>query len=297
MKLVFRFLAWLPLRANHVVGAVLGRIAFALPTRFRRLTLENLRGSGLCRDEAGVRKLARESAAEIGKGGTELAHALLRPISEVAGHVVECIGFEAVEAARAEGRAVIFVFPHLGGYDIAGRYLWTRVPLVVMTRPNKLAWLDELLREGRLRGVEEKRGTVVAANLSGVRETMRQLKRGSAAFILPDQVPGKGEGEWSNFFGRPAYTMTLIQRLQHSSKAILVFGYAERLGKGRGFRLHLEAMREALPDDRAAAAGAINARIEALVRQCPAQYLWGYNRYKRPAGAPPAPQPAAGGAA
>ena len=294
MKFVFRFLSWLPLRANHALGAILGRIAFAFPTRFRRLTLENLRLSGLCRDEAGVQRLSRESAAEVGKGVTELAHALMRPIDEVAGRVVECRGFEAVAAARAEGRAVIFVFPHLGGYDIAGRYLWTRLPLVVMTRRHKLAWLDDLLREGRLRGVELGKGTVVEANLSGVRETIRRLRRGEAAFILPDQVPGKGEGEWCDFFGRPAYTMTLVQRLQHSANAVLVFGFAERLAKGRGFLLHLETMSEALPADRAAAARAINAQIEALVRQCPAQYLWGYNRHKRPAGAPPPPHAATG---
>jgi KDO2-lipid IV(A) lauroyltransferase len=29
----------------------------------------------------------------------------------------------------------------------------------------------------------------------------------------------------------------------------------------------------------------MNAAIEALIRECPAQYLWGYNRYKRPRGA------------
>jgi Kdo2-lipid IVA lauroyltransferase/acyltransferase len=290
LKLAFRFLAWLPLGANHALGAFLGRLAFILPTAFRRYTLENLRASGLCTDEASVRKLAWESAAEVGKGATELAHALFRPIDEVAALVTECIGLDAVVAAHAEGRALIFAFPHLGGYDIAGRYLWTKVPIVVMTRRHKLAWLDELLREGRIRGAESGRGNVVEASLSGVRETMRNLKHGGASFILPDQVPGQGEGEWSDFFGRPAYTMTLIQRLQHASKAVLVFGYAERLGGGRGFRLHLETLREPLPEDRAAAARAVNARIEALVRQCPAQYLWGYNRYKRPAGAPPAPQ-------
>jgi Kdo2-lipid IVA lauroyltransferase/acyltransferase len=32
--------------------------------------------------------------------------------------------------------------------------------------------------------------------------------------------------------------------------------------------------------------------VERLVAACPSQYLWGYNRYKRPAGAPPAPQDA-----
>jgi hypothetical protein len=31
--------------------------------------------------------------------------------------------------------------------------------------------------------------------------------------MLPDQVPGSGEGAWLPFFGRPAYTMTLAARL------------------------------------------------------------------------------------
>lgn len=40
-----------------------------------------------------------------------------------------------------------------------------------------------------------------------------------------------------------------------------------------------------LPDDPAAAAAVINRTIEDLVGLCPTQYLWGYNRYKQPAGA------------
>jgi KDO2-lipid IV(A) lauroyltransferase len=32
---------------------------------------------------------------------------------------------------------------------------------------------------------------------------------------------------------------------------------------------------------------ALNRAVEAVVRRCPAQYLWGYNRYKVPAGAAP----------
>jgi KDO2-lipid IV(A) lauroyltransferase len=33
----------------------------------------------------------------------------------------------------------------------------------------------------------------------------------------------------------------------------------------------------------------VNAHVEKLVRIAPTQYLWGYNRYKQPAGAPPPP--------
>ena len=34
---------------------------------------------------------------------------------------------------------------------------------------------------------------------------------------------------------------------------------------------------------------ATNRSLEDLIRECPGQYLWGYNRYKRPKGAPAAP--------
>jgi KDO2-lipid IV(A) lauroyltransferase len=107
--------------------------------------------------------------------------------------------------------------------------------------------------------------------------------------VLPDQVPGLGDGEWVDFFGRPAYTMTLLGRLQEASGAAIVFCFAERLANGAGYDLHLEPLEVPLPKDRSQAARVVNARVEKLVRACPAQYLWGYNRHKRPAGAPPPP--------
>jgi KDO2-lipid IV(A) lauroyltransferase len=107
--------------------------------------------------------------------------------------------------------------------------------------------------------------------------------------VLPDQVPGEGEGEWADFFGRPAYTMTLIGRLQDAADAAIVFCYAERLSRGGGYLLHFEPLDARLPDDRREAARRVNAAVERLIRTCPAQYLWGYNRYKQPAGAPPPP--------
>jgi KDO2-lipid IV(A) lauroyltransferase len=36
---------------------------------------------------------------------------------------------------------------------------------------------------------------------------------------------------------------------------------------------------------------ALNAAVESAITQCPEQYLWSYNRYKQPGGAPPAPAP------
>jgi KDO2-lipid IV(A) lauroyltransferase len=289
LRLLLRFLAWLDLPANHRLGAFAGRLVFALSPRYRLRTLENLRTAAIAPDERSLGRLARANAAEIGKGAAELAWALFRPAGEVAGLVRELDGWEAVERLRAGGRPLIFITPHLGSYDIAGRYLWTRLPIMAMYRPHKLGWLDEVIREGRNRGAAPDGSNVAPATLAGVRMLLRHLRKGGCTVILPDQVPGEGEGEWVDFFGRPAYTMTLTGRLQESSGAALVYCFAERLAEGRGFRLHLRAREEPLPADRAAAALAINRGVEELVRMAPAQYLWGYNRYKRPAGAPPAP--------
>jgi KDO2-lipid IV(A) lauroyltransferase len=292
LRLLLRPLALLPLGANHAIGAFLGRLVYAFSPRYRKRVLENLAASGICPSPDDVRRLAWENAAEIGKSATELIWTLFRPLGEVVAQVRDIGGWEAVEKVRAGGRPIIFVTPHLGGYDVAGRFVWSRVPMMAMYRPHKLAWLDRMLREGRNRGAAPDRPDVAPATLAGVRMLLRHLRAGGCTVMLPDQVPGLGEGEWVEFFGRPAYTMTLIGRLQEASDAAIVFCYAERRPRGEGFLLHLVPLDAALPSDRREAARRVNAAVEKLVRECPAQYLWGYARYKRPAGAPPPPQAA-----
>ncbi len=279
--------------ANHALGAFLGRLVYLLSPRYRARVLDNIVSSGLAASRAEVRSLAWTNAAEIGKAGTELIWSLFRPLEEVAALVVGRRGWECVERLRTDNRPIVFVTPHLGGYDVAGRYLWTQLPMLAMYRPHKIFWFDQMMREGRNRGSAPDGSNMAPATLAGVRMVLRFLRRGGCSIVLPDQVPGLGDGEWVDFFGRPAYTMTLVGRLQEASNAALVFCYAERMPRGEGFVLHLHALDEPLPHDKHAAAARVNAMVEELVRQCPSQYLWGYNRYKRPAGAPPPPARAA----
>jgi KDO2-lipid IV(A) lauroyltransferase len=268
---------------------VIGRLVYIVSPRYRRRVLDNITASGVCASAAAVRAMAWDNSREIGKGLTELAWALFRPLEEVADQVREVHGWDAVERLRAANRPIVFVTPHLGAFDVAGRYLWTRLPILAMYKPHKIFWVDQVLREGRNRGAAPDGTNVAPANVAGVRLVLKHLRRGGCSVVLPDQVPGMGEGEWVEFFGRPAYTMTLLGRLQEASGAAFVFCYAERLPKSQGYRLHLAGLEEPLPVDRHESALRVNAMVERLVRECPSQYLWGYNRYKRPKGAPPPP--------
>jgi ferredoxin len=149
----------------------------------------------------------------------------------------------------------------------------------VLYRRPKQDWLAPLIEEGR--GANLK---LAPADLSGVRRLLKALRGGEAVGMLPDQVPGQGEGAWLPFFGRPAYTMTLAARLAETGATVLM-AYAERLHYGAGYHLKLFPLSAALEGDLAARAAQLNRELEALVRLCPEQYLWGYNRYKVPAGA------------
>lgn len=196
--------------------------------------------------------------------------------------VRECIGWEHVEAALAKGHGIVFVTPHLGSYDIAGRYISSRLPfpLTAMYRPPKLAWLEPVMQAGRARG----KGKTAPATGAGVRVLMKALKSGEATIILPDQVPGNGEGVWAPFFERPAYTMTLVPRLAQISGVETLFFVGERLPGGQGFRVHIEQPAQAFSGDKEQDATQLNAQVEALIRRFPSQYLWSYNRYKCPPG-------------
>jgi KDO2-lipid IV(A) lauroyltransferase len=149
--------------------------------------------------------------------------------------------------------------------------------MTVLFRPPR----KEALR--RLIGDRARPGLLLApASLAGVRMLMRALRDGKTAGILPDQIPSRGEGSWATFFGRPAYTMTLPARLAAASRARIVFALCERLPAGRGYRLRLVPFEQPLTGDIDTDTQRLNLALEALIRQCPAQYLWGYNRYKVP---------------
>lgn len=274
MVFIFRILSRLPLRAVHALGALLGRLIYLLSSTYRRHVRENLAQAGI--DPA----LRGAVAAESGKQMLELARIWLRPLEEANALVVEVVGRDCLDAALAEGRGVLFLTPHLGCFEITAQYLSSFGDITVLYRPPKSAAAQELILTGRKRAQLH----LAPADLSGVRALIKALKKGQMVGMLPDQAPKTGEGVWLDFFGRPAYTMTLAARLSETGATTLLT-WGERLPQGRGYRIHFQPLTPPLSGTTQERAQQINHVVEALVRQCPAQYLWGYNRYKRPRGA------------
>ncbi len=275
---IFSLIARLPLGLLQRFGVLAGWLTYLLSPTYRRRLRANL-DHALGPDEAA--RVWRRAVGETGKQALEMPWMLLRPQADLVARIVRTSGWEHVEAAEAAGGGILFITPHLGCFEITAQFFSTHRPITVLYRAPKKAVLQPFINAGRSRGDMH----LAPADLSGVRRLIKALRAGEAVGMLPDQVPGAGEGAWLPFFGRPAYTMTLAARLSEVPGVSTIFAWAERLPGGQGFHLHLRPPLTPLDGNTETRAAAINREMEAQIRENPAQYLWGYNRYKQPKGA------------
>ncbi len=272
MITLFKLLSHCPLWLLHGMGAALGWLVFLASSVYRNRFLANVQQAQLGK---------KQWLGAVGEGGKLVAEL---PRLWLGGPVRTLWdGVEHVEAALKQGRGVVFLTPHLGCFEItaqayAQRFGQAGKPMTVLFRPPRQAWLREVVGASRQRpGLQ-----TAPTTLSGVKQMIKALKHGESVGLLPDQVPPQGMGLNAPFFGRDAYTMTLSVRLVQQTGATVLLAWGERLGWGRGYRVHVQPLAQELPTTLLDAVTAVNHAMEALVLQCPQQYLWGYARYKQP---------------
>lgn len=275
LRILFTFLSHFPLPLLHALGWVLGWLSFLVSNRYRHRLLGHVKQAGF------GWSVALASVGEAGKLLAELPRLWLgRSVR------VDWEGEACIEVAQAGGAGVLFLTPHMGCFEMAARAYAERFgaaqPVTVLYRPARQAWLSEFMRTARNRpGLH-----AAPTTLAGVKQLIKALKAGQAVGLLPDQVPPDGQGVWACFFGRDAYTMTLSARLARTTGAHIVLVWGERLSWGRGYLVHVRPFNHGnngtLSTDPVQAAQQINQAMEQLVRECPRQYLWSYDRYKPP---------------
>ena len=278
MLTLLRFLSRCPLWILHGMGWLVGWVSYLFSASYRQRFRANVA-------QAGVPDLAaREAVGHAGRMLMELPYLWMRPVAPADPLQLQWEGQALIASAHAKGKGLVLMTPHMGCFEVtaqayAQRFAQSLAPITVLYRPARKAWLRPLVDTSR-----ERPGlSAVPANLSGVRQMIRALRRGETVGLLPDQVPPDGMGVWAPFFGKPAYTMTLAARLVQQTGAAVLLIWGERLPRGRGYAVRVAELTEAMPPSSAnpeAAASVINRAMEGLIRLCPQQYLWSYDRYK-----------------
>lgn len=180
----------------------------------------------------------------------------------------------------ARGRGLLVLTGHIGNWEVAAAFLAAQgVPVTTVWKPQAnprvAGYLDGLRR----------RLAVDAIPMPEARTGVRAaLEAGKLVVLVADQAPLRSS-TWVPFFGQPTRTYEGPGHFAAQTGAPVVFGGMIEDGAG-GYRAFAEVLDEA-PNGTAdqlvpRIATLYRARLEALVRTAPEQYLWTHRLWKTP---------------
>lgn len=271
----------LPRGAALGVGALAGRIARA-PLGLRRAVAESnlalafpemspAERDDLCRRMfAHWGRMSVEALRAAATGGREV-FPLIRGGEEVIRTLLD---------VQSRGRGVLVLSGHVGNWEGGAAYVAGRgVPVTAVWKPQANPWVA-----GYLESLRERLG-VDAIPMPEAREgVIAALRAGRMVGLVADQAPIRG-GSWVPFFGRPTKTFNGPGYVAAQTGAPVLFGGMLADGAG-GYRMSVEMLDEHPRGDTDEVVLRITtlyrARLEALVRSAPEQYLWTHRLWREP---------------
>jgi KDO2-lipid IV(A) lauroyltransferase len=268
----------MPRAAALAAGAALGRAALGLGLR-RAVVDGNLARAFPQLAAAARAGIARDVYAHFGRASVDSllmsarGPAALLPLVD-GGDVVRLI-----DERLPRGRGVILLTGHVGNWELAGAYLAARgYPLAAVVKPPANPYVAAHAERTRVRlGIE----TILMHE--AVARVPEVLRAGKLVALVADQGAIRS-GVWAPFFGVPTQMPVGPGLFAARSGAPVLFGALLAAAGGR-YQLLGEVLEDHPEGDAKPLAQRIAerflARLEAVVRDAPAQYLWTHRLWKR----------------
>ena len=270
-----KLVALLPLALARAVARGLAKLLVLFNNDISRITSLNLAMTQPQLDAAELKSLSRKSMASTMVNAFEMPIIWQKNDDWLERKILAVENDQLMRAALAEAKGVIVICPHIGNWEVFGRHLPSYGPTTNLYQPPKLVAVENIVRRGR----ERSGASLVPTNQRGMAALLKALKRGEITGILPDQVPQPNSGEFTDFFGKPAYTMTLVHKLVKKTRCKVILGYALRV-KG-GFKIVYQvAPEEIYSEDQLSSVKALSQMVEMAIEDDMAQYQWAYKRFK-----------------
>lgn len=281
----------LPVRLCIWLAHALGDAFYLLAPGRRRIAIDNILAAGIEADERGARRLARTVFRQFAR----LVITSLKSDSWFKRHPnEECVDWQVSDEIDAllddPEQGVILACGHLGSWEVGAQLLSHRKPVLGITRRMNNPYVDRLMRDRKPRN----RFELTPKRDANLGRLVGALGEGKVLAIMIDQN-ARERGMLVPFFGRPASSHTAIALLHLVTRRPIVFGWCietrpmHYLFRATGpFRFKPTGNKEA---DVRHVLEQLNRELEAAVRGCPEQYLWGHRRWRIPEGMqlPPSP--------
>ncbi len=278
--LVKKLLLLLPHRWAVALGPALGRLAYWLDGRHRKVVHENLAMAMPELDAEQRSQIARACFAHFGFASIDLFSSSRFDGETFLKRCEVVEGIEHLEAAVKAGRGVLFLTAHFGCWEATAQWLaLSGLPTQVIFRPLDNAYLDQELMELR-----ERFGNESVPKRAAARASLKTLRKNGRVGILVDQRVHPNAGEALPFFGRDAYTSPLPAQLSLRTQSPVLPLFAIPDGS-RGYKIFIrepiwpeEVEGSESPEE------ALSIRYlevtEAEIRRTPHLWLWMHRRWR-----------------
>jgi len=269
----------IPIRFAQRIGRAFGSLAFRVAGGERRKMLTSLGKAFPERTEAERQALALACLRHFGAMAFEMIC-----VEQLAPHLEEWVEWpqadqDALHAALAEGKGVVFVTGHLGNWELLGWRMAQGIPFYAVGKAPPDERLAELVAKLRADG---KIQSIWRGDPTAARKLLGALKQNAVLCLLIDQDTSV-QNLFVPFFGQPAATPRSAADLALRSGAPAMVGTILKQPSGRyllrTYRLPLPASgdREA---DALALTAAFTHELEQAIRQAPEQWVWMHQRWK-----------------
>lgn len=213
----------LPPALTTALARTLGRIYWHLATHRREVVIENFLPV-LNGDRAAARRAAKKMFSEFALKLADLWR--FESGADVSGEKAAWQGWEDFEAARARGKGVLIVTPHLGNWEIGAAFFVEHgIPMLVLTQAEPDAALTQMRLASRARrGIET---IVVGEDAFAFIEIIKRLQAGATVALLVDRPPAP-KAVPVELFGRPIQASNAAAELARASGCAIVPGVIVR---------------------------------------------------------------------
>ena len=185
---------------------------------------------------------------------------------------------EVFTEALKDPKGALIIVPHLGTWEMMNAWIHQYGIPTIMYKPMK----NEDFNAFALQARQRLNATLVATDANGVKTLFKNLKQGGFSIILPDHVPQPSGGVVVPFFGIPCLTSTLASKMAQKTQCRLVGLSCFRREDGEGFDVYCDDLNDPELYDRdiERATTALNKAVEQMINRFPAEYMWGYKRFR-----------------
>lgn len=286
--LLFHGLGALPRQPARAAGSLLGRLAYVLLPRLRRVGQQNLAMALPALGPDQLTTLLRRLYRNL---GWLLAEFCQMPHYTPA-NTQSFLGYQGLEHfldAERRGKGVLIVTGHLGAWELSSFYhSLMGHPMTMIIRRLDNARVDALVNRVRCM-----HGNQVVHKDDFARGLLGAMRQGRTVGILMDTNMTPPQGVFVPFFGQPACTASGLARVALKTDASVLPGFLlwreeeQRYVLTFGERLQLVRTGDEEADVLANTA-CFTAAIEHYARAYPDQWLWVHRRWKtRPPGEEP----------